>query len=286
MDQEAPIDSSLMLSEKFTPAALPEVCAPRRSLIGRFDDAAALRFGYVGAPAGSGKTVSTLLWLKACKRKVVWIGLDRYDNAPTVFFKLLATGLLSVQPENVGMRRVLASPSFSASPVEHVIMMLAEMQPPTERYALVLDDVHLVTNREIMKALRPCSSGCPGAFAVFLLSRKRSCPMSCAASCASRPSSSGRPAALQPRTRSGAISKAWGAPSRPRRRRFAFAATEGWAIGVAAVGEDVARSTRQHNYLFASYFESQVWNAWDPDLREFCLRTSAVDEFDPELARC
>ena len=41
MDQEAPIDSSLMLSEKFTPAALPEVCAPRRSLIGRFDDAAA-----------------------------------------------------------------------------------------------------------------------------------------------------------------------------------------------------------------------------------------------------
>ena len=145
MDQEAPIDSSLMLSEKFTPAALPEVCAPRRSLIGRFDDAAALRFGYVGAPAGSGKTVSTLLWLKACKRKVVWIGLDRYDNAPTVFFKLLATGLLSVQPENVGMRRVLASPSFSASPVEHVIMMLAEMQPPTERYALVLDDVHLVT---------------------------------------------------------------------------------------------------------------------------------------------
>ena len=66
MDQEAPIDSSLMLSEKFTPAALPEVCAPRRSLIGRFDDAAALRFGYVGAPAGSGKTVSTLLWLKAC----------------------------------------------------------------------------------------------------------------------------------------------------------------------------------------------------------------------------
>ena len=160
MDQEAPIDSSLMLSEKFMPAALPEVCAPRRSLI-----------GYVGAPAGSGKTVSTLLWLKACKRKVVWIGLDRYDNAPTVFFKLLATGLLSVQPENVGMRRVLASPSFSASPVEHVIMMLAEMQPPTERYALVLDDVHLVTNREIMKALPAVLKRLPGAFAVFLLSR-------------------------------------------------------------------------------------------------------------------
>lgn len=268
MDQEAPIDSSLMLSEKFTPAALPEVCAPRRSLIGRFDDAAALRFGYVGAPAGSGKTVSTLLWLKACKRKVVWIGLDRYDNAPTVFFKLLATGLLSVQPENVGMRRVLASPSFSASPVEHVIMMLAEMQPPTERYALVLDDVHLVTNREIMKALPAVLKRLPGAFAVFLLSRNE------------------LPDELRfTEDEIRRYFKSLGRALTAEETRFAFAATEGWAIGVAAVAKTGKIDSGSSHYLFASYFESQVWNAWDLDLREFCLRTSVVDEFDPELAR-
>lgn len=67
--------------------------------------------------------------------------------------------------------------------------------------------------------------------------------------------------------------------------RFAFAATEGWAIGVAAVAKTGKIDSGSSHYLFASYFESQVWNAWDPDLREFCLRTSAVDEFDPELAR-
>lgn len=284
MEQEAPIDSSLMLSEKFTPAALPEVCAPRRSLIGRFDDAAALRFGYVGAPAGSGKTVSTLLWLKACKRKVVWIGLDRYDNAPTVFFKLLATGLLSVQPENVGMRRVLASPSFSASPVEHVIMMLAEMQPPTERYALVLDDVHLVTNREIMKALPAVFKRLPGAFAVLLLSRNE------------LPDEL-RGVVREPAQLIGADQlrftedeirryfKSLGRSLTAEESRFAFAATEGWAIGVAAVAKTDKIDSGSSHYLFASYFESQVWNAWDPDLREFCLRTSVVDEFDPELAR-
>ena len=249
MDQEAPIDSSLMLSEKFTPAALPEVCAPRRSLIGRFDDAAALRFGYVGAPAGSGKTVSTLLWLKACKRKVVWIGLDRYDNAPTVFFKLLATGLLSVQPENVGMRRVLASPSFSASPVEHVIMMLAEMQPPTERYALVLDDVHLVTNREIMKALPAVLKRLPGAFAVFLLSRNE------------LPDEL-RGVVREPAQLIGADQlrftedeirryfKSLGRALTAEETRFAFAATEGWAIGVAAVAKTGKIDSGSSHYLF------------------------------------
>ena len=67
--------------------------------------------------------------------------------------------------------------------------------------------------------------------------------------------------------------------------RFAFAATEGWAIGVAAVAKTGKIDSGSSHYLFASYFESQVWNAWDLDLREFCLRTSVVDEFDPELAR-
>ena len=52
-------------------------------------------------------------------------------------------------------------------------------------------------------------------------------------------------------------------PSRPpsRETRFAFAATEGWAIGVAAVAKTGKIDSGSSHYLFASYFESQVWNA-------------------------
>ena len=71
MDQEAPIDSSPMLSAKFTPAALPAVCAPRRSPIGRFAGAAPLRFGSGGAPAGTGQHVSTPPRRTARTRKVL-----------------------------------------------------------------------------------------------------------------------------------------------------------------------------------------------------------------------
>lgn len=280
---DASIDSALLLSEKFTPAALPEVCAPRRSLIDRFDAAAALRFGYVGAPAGSGKTVSTLLWLKARKRKVVWIGLDRYDNAPTVFFKLLATGLFSVQPENVGMQSVLTSPSFSASPVEHVIMMLAEMQPPAERYALVLDDMHLVTNREIMKALPAVLKRLPGAFSVFLLSRNE-LPDELR-DIVRKPAAFIGPDELRfTEDEIQRYFKSLGRTLTPEESRLAFAATGGWAIGVASVAKTGQIGQGGSHYLFASYFESQVWGAWEPDLQDFCLRTSVVDEFDPELA--
>ena len=85
------------------------MCAPRLRVVDAFDRAARKRFVYVAAPAGSGKTVSALLWLKKAKLPTVWIGLDRYDDVPSVFYQQVATGLYSTQTENEAMRRVLTS---------------------------------------------------------------------------------------------------------------------------------------------------------------------------------
>jgi LuxR family maltose regulon positive regulatory protein len=100
-------NQNAFLNSKFTPATLPEVYAPRRELLSLLHKAAARHFVYVGAPAGSGKTVSALLWLSACGRKSVWIGLNEYDNAPAVFYKQLAIGIYSLQQDNEGMHSLL-----------------------------------------------------------------------------------------------------------------------------------------------------------------------------------
>ena len=161
MSKTSSEDNGLVfLNEKFTPAELPEVCAPRRELLRLFHRATENHFVYVGAPAGSGKTVSTLLWLNACDRKAVWLGLDKYDDAPSVFYKQLATGIFSLQPENENMRQILMSPSFTATPVEHMVRLLSELLPGTERYALVLDDMHLIENGEILKSCLLYTSRC------------------------------------------------------------------------------------------------------------------------------
>ena len=92
------------LSNDSCPNILPEVYAPRLNLRSAFHHAAEKSVVYVSAPAGSGKTVSTLLWLAESKRKPVWgRGLDSYDNAPSVFYKQMATGIFSIQPENQAM---------------------------------------------------------------------------------------------------------------------------------------------------------------------------------------
>lgn len=276
--------AALILSEKFALGSLPTVCAPRLQMVDALDRAARKRFVYVGAPAGSGKSVSALLWVRASKRPAVWIGLDRYDDVPSVFYKQLATGLYSVQPGNDAMRALLTSPTFSASPVEHTVQLIAEMQPPERRYVLVLDDLHLIENREIMKSLPAVLKRLPGAFSVLLLSRRALPDEWAGLGGADGPVVFVADDLRFTPSEIRGYFDSLGKFLTPEETRIVYEATEGWAIGVTAVAKSNQLGAMSSHYLFASYFDQQVWATWSADLRAFCLATSVADSFDPELA--
>jgi ATP/maltotriose-dependent transcriptional regulator MalT len=65
------MSENYFLSNKFTLASLPENVMPRTELLPLYDKAAGSRFVFVSAPAGSGKTVSALLWLEHSGRENV-----------------------------------------------------------------------------------------------------------------------------------------------------------------------------------------------------------------------
>lgn len=271
------------LSEKFAPNNLPEIYAPRRVLLSAFNRAAEYGVVYVGAPAGSGKTVSTLLWLADSGRKPVWIGLDAYDNSPSVFYKQLATGIFSTQPENGAMKQVLIDPAFSATPVQHMVQLIAEMIPEEKSFALVLDDMHTITNGEIRKSLPSVIRRLPRSFVVLILSRHE------------------LPEEFSPllhdcniqiitpnqlRFSEDEIREYFSSLGRfltPEESRYAYQATEGWAMGVTAMAKSSTIDPR-NDYIFDHYFQVQVWDQWDEPLRNFCLATAIVDEFDIALA--
>ena len=272
------------LNRKFTPAALPEIYAPRQALLSALHKASAHHFVYVSAPAGSGKTVSALLWLEACGRKSVWLGLDEYDNAPAVFYKQLAAGIFSLQPDNEAMRLTLNDVGFSATPVEHTIRLIAEMHPVSTMCAIVLDDAHLVTNGEILKSLPAVLERLPGTFVTLLLSRN---PMP--ENFQSVISAGGVITAEQLRFSPDEIRLYFQSLGRfltPEETQFAFLSTEGLAIGVNAVAMSGYIELGKSAGAFAQYFEDNIWNTWDERTREFCLKSSVLDEFTPAFARC
>jgi LuxR family maltose regulon positive regulatory protein len=275
------------LSNKFTLASLPENVMPRTELLPLYDEAAKAvntRFVYVSAPAGSGKKVSALLWLEHSGREAVWIGLDKYDSVPSVFFKQLSIGLFSTQQKNEAMLGILSNPAFSSSPIENIIALINEMYPDDTPRALVLDDLHLIKNNEIFKAMPYIIKRLPANFVVIILSRFAPPPEF-------MPLIGKLIGSQFLRFSQNEIMDYFqksGQTLTVKQSREVFNMTEGWVMGVNAVihsgNSGINTGEGVHGFDFSGYFETQIWGQWTPDLRKFCLDTAVLDEFSPALA--
>ncbi len=281
------MDPQGLHTDKLIPIALPETCAPRPELLARYGQAAGMRCVFVSAPAGCGKTVSTLLWLKESGRRAVWLGLDEYDNTPAAFYRFFCTALFSALPPEESLLRIVKGQSFNDSPVEYTIEVLSRLTWGEGCYALVFDDFHLITREEILKSLLYVIKRLPLSVTVLFLSRGE------------------LPGLFAPLAESGKVAFI-GAPelafkSDEIRRFFAgfglfitaeearelFQHTGGWAIAVSALALSggVSAGAQSRGGLLDPYIRTQIWDKFDDELRRFMVKTSAVDEFSVELCR-
>ena len=105
----------------------------------------------VTGPPGAGKTTALALWAAAEPGPVAWVTLDEYDDRPGVFWSHV---LAALRRSGVSVPSALsAAPSVRAA--DHVFVLrvaaaLAAQDPPV---TLVLDDLHLLTDPKVLKAL-------------------------------------------------------------------------------------------------------------------------------------
>ncbi len=124
----------------------------------------------VVAPAGYGKTTLLAQWAERNGRAFAWVSLDERDNDPKVLLSYVAAALDAVQPVSERVFEALASPvsSIPGSVVPRLGSALASMTIPV---ALVLDDVHLLHNRECRDALSVLADHVPGQSRLVLAGR-------------------------------------------------------------------------------------------------------------------
>ncbi|MDR0497491.1 MAG: hypothetical protein LBH42_07750, partial [Treponema sp.] len=260
--------------------------------------AAASRFIYLSAPAGSGKTVTALLWNSTGRHSPKhslpqqtsmrctshWIGLDAYDNIPSVFYKLLAQVFCSIQPDNENMRTILADPAFSSSPVEYTVRLLAELLPDENPYTLTLDDLHLITNPDILKSLPLVLRRLPRSFTVLFLSRNEPPEEFCGLF---RDESTALIGASELRFSEAELKAYFESLGRLLTKEeagFVLMASGGLAINVNAIAKSGRIDSGNIEYVFENYLRQYLWENWDEDIRDFMLHTSVVDEMSAELA--
>ncbi len=126
----------------------------------------------VVAPPGYGKTTLLSQWAERDGQSFAWVSVDEADNDPKVLLTYVAEALDAVEPIDERVFDALASPASSVpgSVVPRLGSAFAAMSTPL---VLVLDDVHLLHDRECRAALSALADHVPGGSRLVLAGRAR-----------------------------------------------------------------------------------------------------------------
>jgi LuxR family transcriptional regulator, maltose regulon positive regulatory protein len=142
----------------------------RSSLIERLTREESRPIVSVVAPAGYGKTTLLSQWAEREDQAFAWVSLDERDNDPKVLLTYIAEALDAIEPVGARVFHALASPvsSVFGSVIPRLGSAFASTPTPV---ALVLDDVHLLDNRECRAALSVLADHVPARSRLVLAGR-------------------------------------------------------------------------------------------------------------------
>ncbi len=159
----------LTVSKLMRPLVRPGTVA-RSSLIERLANGDPHRIVSVVAPPGYGKTTLLSQWAERSAQSFAWVSLDEADNDPKILLTYVAEALDAVDPIGTRVFEALASPGSSVpgSVVPRLASAFASMTTPV---VLVLDDVHVLHDREGREALSALADHVPGGSRLVLAGR-------------------------------------------------------------------------------------------------------------------
>ena len=137
----------VLLATKLRPP-VPHGLVPRPALIGRLRPTE-YRLTLLDAPAGWGKTSLIAQWAEQETDRVAWLGLDRGDDDPVLFWSYLLAAVRTVAPA-IGDTAVAAVAAGQHALRDAVLPSLVnDLLAEPEPIVLVLDDYHLISDPQI-----------------------------------------------------------------------------------------------------------------------------------------
>jgi LuxR family maltose regulon positive regulatory protein len=123
----------------------------------------------VVAPGGYGKTTLLAQWAARDDRPFAWISLDRRDNDPLVLLRHVAAAMNEITAVDAHVLDALASPGPSIW--DTVVPRIAATIAAAERYVLVFDDAHLVSESDSTEVLTALAEHIPDGSALVVSGR-------------------------------------------------------------------------------------------------------------------
>ncbi|MEJ2262597.1 MAG: LuxR C-terminal-related transcriptional regulator [Anaerolineales bacterium] len=282
-----------LLSTKFyVPPIRPDL-VPRPDLIELLERGLERKLTLLSAPAGFGKTTLLSQWISQSKTPFAWLSLDKDDNDRVRF---LAYCIAALRRINVNVDdQLLATLQSPQQPhIETVLIPLINQIAATkDRFALVLDDYHLIESREIHDALAFILDHQPPSLHLVIASRSDP-PLPVAKMRARREINEVRAAHLRFSLEEGDrfLNQVQGLNLSRADLQSLIGRTEGWIAGLQMASLTLKRKVDasvyiqdfagSHDYI-ADYLTDEVINQLPEHIHDFLLRTSILDRLSGSL---
>ncbi|MBE3068160.1 MAG: tetratricopeptide repeat protein [Chloroflexi bacterium] len=286
------------------PALRPEVLH-RARLLARFDDLLEKRLIIITAPAGYGKTSLLVDFARQAEMPVCWLSLDTLDKDPQRFIAYLIAALADRFPtfgkrSNAVLKTVT---SFEQDSERLLSSLINEMDDLVDQhFVLVVDDYHFVDFIPHIRDLFSRFVSLAGENCHVILASRRLPTLPDIALMVARQQISGfdfEELAFRPDEIRTLFKKNYGVKLAEDTTEELIRETEGWITGLLLSASEAARGVpdpsssalrasrtrtgRATGVDLAVYLDQQVLSHQTPELRQFLLQTSLLEEFDAGL---
>jgi len=286
-------DRSRLNSTKFYYPTAPEDYVPRLLLKERLDQVAHRPLTLVSAPAGYGKTTAVAAWFDGIDLPRAWLSLDAEDNDLALFQVYFLAAVRRGAPQfGLGLEAMLEGGRLPTTDT-FIKLFWTELDAFGQEIIVVLDDFHLIHNREVLALVRELMRHPHPALHLVLLSRHDPLlPLS---------EWRGRNQMVEMRSNDLRFSRAETAVFARSALDAALdeesisllqAKTEGWAAGLrlamlslgdAADAKVELRRLASDSQQILEYLTDQVLSSVPPDMLSFLVQTSILERMSGPL---
>jgi LuxR family maltose regulon positive regulatory protein len=286
----------LLATKFFVPVASHALIA-RPRLFSLLDEGRQCPLTLVSAPAGFGKTTLLSAWVQTLPKeaaRVAWVSLDEQDNDPVRFWMYVFTALDGLQPgmcsEFVAYLRTQQAP-----PIQYLLTVLINrLAEHPERWLLVLDDLHLLTEPTIHTTLTYLLEHVPPQLRIILASRSDP-PLPLIRLRAGGQLLEVRSEQLRATNEEAAVflREVMGVPLSDQELAVVQQRTENWLVGLQLVGLSLQGSSipthdllsevsGNHDYILG-YLTDEVLHRQPLAIQTFLLHTSILEHLSAPL---